>query len=338
MKSLFVIFLILSTSLIWKNSGDKIFSITWPEKTYDYSVNPRSDSKIQLGRALFYDPILSKDNSISCSSCHLQATGFTHVDHDLSHGIDGRIGTRNSMALMNLAWSTSFMWDGGVPALDRQTIAPITDHNEMDEDLKKVLKKLNKLPRYRKAFLEAFGAEEATTQNLLFAISQFELELISNNSKYDKYLRGEAQFNEQEQNGLQLFRNNCASCHTEPLFTSHKFENNGLPLDPTLMDYGRKKITNLAEDAQKFKVPTLRNIKHTYPYMHDGRFSKLREVLDHYTDNIERSSTLSPQFKKAIKLSSNEKADIIAFLFTLTDDDFLFNPKFGYPREFFSKE
>ena len=123
MKSLFVIFLILSTSLIWKNSGDKIFSITWPEKTYDYSVNPRSDSKIQLGRALFYDPILSKDNSISCSSCHLQATGFTHVDHDLSHGIDGRIGTRNSMALMNLAWSRSFMWDGGVPALeDRKSV------------------------------------------------------------------------------------------------------------------------------------------------------------------------------------------------------------------------
>ncbi len=330
-------FFIICASLLWRGRTVSTIEKKWPRTTYNYSKNPITEAGINLGRALFYDPILSRDSTISCASCHLQATGFTHVDHDLSHGIEGRIGKRNSMTLMNLAWSKSFMWDGGVPTLDRQAIAPITDHHEMDENLENVLRKINAQPRYNAAFRAAFGREEATLQFLLFAISQFELQLISNNSKYDKVMRHEKgfRFTEQENKGLTLFRKNCEACHTEPLMTNREFENNGLQLDSVLLDFGRMKITNLPEDSLKFKVPTLRNIKFTSPYMHDGRFHSLREVLNHYTDGIHASTTLSKKLQRKIVLTENDKSDLIAFLNTLTDTSFLFNPAFSFPRKFF---
>jgi len=336
-RILALLFFIVTASLIWKGKGFQSFKNKWPDKTYDFARNPITESGIGLGRALFYDPILSRDSTISCASCHLQATGFTHVDHDLSHGIDGRIGMRNSMTLMNLAWSKSFMWDGGVPTLDRQAIAPMTDFKEMDEDLTNVLRKINAQKRYRDAFKKAFGKEEATMQTLLFALSQFELQLVSNQSKYDGYMQNDklVLFSKQEKKGLKLFRQNCASCHTEPLFTNREFENNGLPIDSELQDYGRMRITNLSKDSLQFKVPTLRNIKFTSPYMHDGRFHSLREVLNHYTDGIQDSPALSKKLKKRIILSENDKTDIIAFLYTLTDKTFLFNPDYSFPKSFF---
>ena len=303
----------------------------WPKPNYDFSKNPLTEEGFQLGRQLFYDPILSKDSTISCASCHLQATGFTHVDHSLSHGIDGKIGTRNSMTMMNLAWSKTFMWDGGVNHLDVQAINPITSPLEMDETLANVVQKLQKSDKYKSLFFAAFGDENITGQRVLKALSQFELLLISANSKYDKVMRKEAVFTNQEQNGYQLFKTNCASCHSEPLFTNGKYENNGIPLDTTLNDIGRQRITEKFEDYLKFKVPTLRNIQFTNPYMHDGRFEKLTEVVKHY-NSLGNNKNLPKQLQKLMNLTDNERVDLVAFLLTLTDNEFLFDKRFSYPR------
>ena len=299
----------------------------WANPVYEVSKNPLTKEGFELGRQLFYDPILSRDHTISCASCHLQATGFTHVDHDLSHGIDGKIGIRNSMTIMNVAWSKNFMWDGGINHLDMQPLAPLSNSVEMDENFENVIKKLNQSIKYKSLFYKAFDDSLATGQKMLLAFSQFIVQLNSYNSKYDKYIRKElgGEFSEQEKNGLELFRIHCASCHTEPLFTNQDFEKNGLPVDTTLNDLGRFKITHNPKDSLKFKVPTLRNIQFTFPYMHDGRFKKLREVLNHYAS--------TDKLKKPIFLTSNEKTDIIAFLLTLTDNDFLFDKRFGFPRE-----
>jgi cytochrome c peroxidase len=276
--------------------------------------------------------MLSKNNTISCESCHSPFSAFTHIDHTLSHGIHDSIGTRNSPALMNLAWQKYFMWDGAVNNLDMQALAPISHPAEMGSTINEVVEKLNASEKYRKLFYNAYGDNAATGEKTLKAISQFMLTLVSANSKYDKVMRKELSFTEQEANGYLLFKNNCASCHTEPLFTNGNFENNGLPMDLLLKDIGRMKVTSNKNDSLKFKVPSLRNIEYSYPYMHDGRFKKLSEVLNHYTNGIHQSKTLAPQLKNGTAFTSNEKVDIINFLLTLSDKDFVFNPKFQYPK------
>ena len=304
----------------------------WSAPQYDFSKNPLSEKKIELGRKLFYDPILSRNGSISCASCHSQYTAFTHVDHALSHGIEDRIGTRNSPAIMNLAWYKTFMWDGAINQLDMQALAPISHPDEMGESIANVVAKLQHTSVYPKLFFAAFKDSIITGEHTLKAISQFLLTLVSANSKYDSVMRKLTHFTVQQKNGYLLFQKNCSSCHTEPLFTNLQFENNGLPVDTTLKDYGRMKVTQNKNDSLKFKVPSLRNIEFSYPYMHDGRFKKLSDVLNHYTTGIQFSNTLSPQLQNRSKLTSNEKVDIIAFLLTLTDKEFLFNPNFSYPR------
>ncbi len=319
-------------------TGDELKLVVpegWPQPVYDFSNNPLTSAGFQLGRQLFYDPLLSRDTTISCASCHLQATGFAHVDHALSHGIVGRIGHRNAPALMNLAWSSSFMWDGGVQHLDMQPISPITSPAEMDETMKNVVEKLNNTGKYRRMFHAAFGDSLATGQRTLQALSQFILLLNSANSKYDKFIRQEpgGEFNAQEMNGLAIFRQHCATCHTEPLFTSGGFANNGLPVDTALLDFGRLRITQHPQDSLLFKIPTLRNIQFTYPYMHDGRFKKLLEVVNHYTAGIQNSPTLDARLQTPIVLTHEQKIDLVAFLLTLTDREFLFDARFGFPRE-----
>jgi cytochrome c peroxidase len=307
--------------------------LNWPSPSYNFSKNPLTESKIALGRKLFYDPILSLNNKISCASCHSPYSAFTHVDHDLSHGINDRIGTRNSPALMNLAWHSYFMWDGAINHLDVQALAPISHPDEMGESIDHVVYKLQKSKPYPNSFFNAFGDSIITGENTLKAISQFMLTLISSNSKYDSVMRKQTHFTIQEENGYNLFKQNCASCHSEPLFTNLKFENNGLSLDSTLNDYGRMKVTKNKNDSLKFKVPTLRNIEFSFPYMHDGRFKKLSEVLNHYSNGINSSNTLAKQLQKPINLSSNQKVDLTAFLLTLTDKSFLFNPNYSYPKK-----
>lgn len=307
----------------------------FPNPQYDFSHNPLSSSTIALGRALFYDPILSRDTTISCASCHSQYSAFTHVDHALSHGIEDKIGTRNSPALMNLAWHSSFMWDGAINHLDVQALAPISHPSEMDENISHVIEKLQVSSLYPSLFYKAFGDSLITGEHTLKALAQFMLTLVSSNSKYDSVMRKQAVFTLQEENGYRIFQQHCNSCHSEPLFTNLQFANNGLAMDTSLNDIGRMKITQSPLDSLCFKVPTLRNIEFSTPYMHDGRFKRLHEVLNHYAKGIQTSKTLAPQLSKPIQLSSNEKVDLTAFLLTLTDKHFLFNPEYSYPKEIF---
>ncbi|MFY0672600.1 MAG: cytochrome-c peroxidase [Bacteroidia bacterium] len=304
----------------------------WPQPNYNFKQNPLSKEKVYLGRKLFYEPKLSKNNTISCASCHLSFTSFTHVDHALSHGIFDSIGNRNSPVLINLAWSKSFMWDGAINHLDVQGIAPIENQVEMGEKLKNVTHKLSKSEDYNEFFKSAFGDTAITGERLLKALSAFQLTLVSSNSKYDQVQDGTAKFSEQEQAGLNIFKNKCNHCHTAPLFTNHEFENNGLSIDSALNDLGRYNITKKEKDRRKFKVPTLRNIEYSFPYMHDGRFESLFEVLDHYSNGVETTKTTHNSLKNGINLGETEKVDLMAFLLTLSDKEFCFNPEFGYPR------
>lgn len=316
------------TEKLWKTPLD------WPEPVYNFKKNPLDSATVQLGRVLFYDPVLSSDSSVSCASCHSPYNAFTHVDHALSHGIKDRIGTRNSPVLVNLAWGKSFMWDGAVNHLDVQALAPLENHVEMDETLSHVLQKIGKQEKYKRLFKSAFHSESITGERFLKAISQFMLTLVSSNSKYDQVMRGEnnLRFTEQENKGYVLFKEHCASCHTEPLFTNQTFQNNGLARDSILQDIGRMKITQKSSDSLKFKVPTLRNIERSAPYMHDGRYRSLQMVLFHYSSDIHSSVTLAPQLRNGINLKEEDKRNIIAFLKTLTDETFLNNKQFQYPR------
>lgn len=335
MKKAVYILLILFVAIVSFKSVEPLFFQPkhFPKPVYDFSKNKLSQEKINIGRALFYDNILSKDNSTSCASCHLSYTAFAHTDHDLSHGIYGKIGTRNAPALQNLAWQKLFMMDGAINHLDAQALAPISNPIEMDETISNVVKKLNASSLYKKLFQKAYHDSVITGEKTLKCIAQFLLTLQSYNSKYDSVMLHKASFTTQEKNGYKLFQKNCSSCHTEPLFTNNNFETNGLKIDPTLNDIGRMKITQNAIDSLKFKVPSLRNIEFTYPYMHDGRFKKLNEVLIHYTSKIQPYKNLPKELQKPIVLSANDKVDITAFLLTLTDKHFLFNPKNQYPKE-----
>lgn len=305
----------------------------WPKPNYNFTKKPLTKETIELGRVLFYDPILSANNTISCESCHSPYTAFAHVDHHLSHGIYDRIGTRNAPALVNLAWHQNFMWDGSISNLDEQAALPITHKNEMGEKIPNLVYKLQTSALYPALFYKAYGDSQITSEKIFKALSQFALTLVSSNARYDSVMRKQTSFTTQEQNGYLLFQKNCASCHTEPLFTNLQFENNGLPTDSLLNDYGRMLITLKPTDSLKFKVPTLRNIEFSFPYMHDGRFRKIQEVLNHYTSGINQSPTLAKQLQKPIMLSANEKVDLTAFLLTLTDKSFLFNPNHGYPKK-----
>ncbi len=334
MKKLIFSFVILSVALsAYTIVSEPLFNVpdNWPKPVYDFSKNPLSKERIELGRTLFYDPILSRNNTISCNSCHSSFTAFAHVDHALSHGIDNKIGTRNAPALTNLAWQKTFMWDGAVNHLEMQPLAPISNASEMDSKIDSVVRKLQRTQNYPVLFYKAFSDSIITGEHALKAISQFMLTLISANSKYDSVMRKQTLFTSQENNGYRLFKQNCSSCHTEPLFTNFQFENNGLPVDTTLRDYGRVIVTKNQDDSLKFKVPTLRNIEFSFPYMHDGRFKHLSDVLKHYTTEIQQSNTLSEKLKRPIALTSNEKVDLTAFLLTLTDQEFLHDRRFRDP-------
>lgn len=305
---------------------------SWPQPEYDFEKNPVTENGFELGRKIFYDPELSRDGTISCASCHLQYTAFTHVDHNVSHGIEGRKGTRNAPALVNLAWNNSFHWDGGVNHLRVQGINPIEHPAEMDNNLSNVLAYMNADHEYREAFFNVFGDSLITTDKLMNALTQFTVSLISSNSKYDKVMRGETLFTDQESNGYILFQRHCNSCHKAPLFNSNDFKSNGLSIDTVYNDLGRYRITGIGNDSLLFRVPTLRNIEFSFPYMHDGRFNKLSDVVDHYTNVDPTQNYLSEELQISIKLSDHEKKDLIAFLKTLTDKEFLYNQKFSFPR------
>ncbi len=303
----------------------------WPAPSYDFSQNPLTEAGIALGKKLFYEVQLSKNNTISCGSCHQQFGAFNSYDHPLSHGIDNALTTRNAPSLFNLAWQKEFMWDGGINHLDLQPLAPITAHNEMGEDINNVLAKLKKSKEYPKLFKAAFGDITINTQRLGKSLSQFLLTLVSSNSKYDQVMRGKDSFNLPEKLGYAIFKTKCAQCHTEPLFTNYSYTNIGMPLDPFLKDLGRMNITNNPIDSLKFRIPSLRNVTVSFPYGHDGRFFSLMSVFEHYRTKMQVGPTTDTLLKNKLPLSNYEIGQLKAFLQTLTDSVFLRNPQFAEP-------
>lgn len=307
----------------------------WPLPHYQFEENPVTEAGFVLGRALFYETLLSKDNSISCGSCHQNFVAFANAGHDVSHGVHPEIlGTRNSPGLFNLAWHPSFMHDGSSLHIENQPLAPINNPIEMDETTPNVIRKLQETQKYRSLFLSAYGEETVTSQRMLRAMAQFMGLLYSYNSKFDHYKRGEknVSLSEQELSGYRLFVQHCNSCHTEPLFSDFKFRNNGLAVNPAYNDLGRGAVTEEASDRYTFKTPSLRNIALTAPYMHDGRYETLEECLDHYTGRIENLENLDPLLREGIPLSAADKQDLIAFLRTLTDYEFINDRRFADPN------
>jgi cytochrome c peroxidase len=306
----------------------------FPEPTYTFENNPLTEQGFQLGRKLFYDGRLSRDGNFPCASCHQQFAAFSTFDHNLSHGFNNAFTTRNAPALFNLAWEKEFHHDGGINNIEVQPLAPITAPNEMAETLDNIINKLNADEEYRKMFAAAFGDETINTQRILKALAQFTASIVSADSKYDRVMKGKARFDDFEQRGYTLFKAKCSTCHPEPLFTDHSYRNIGLPLDPYLLDVGRMRITNDPADSLKFKVPSLRNINLTYPYMHDGRFYGLTECVSHYRkENLTMSSTLDPQLANGIALSDPDVTDLVFFLRTLTDSTLLSDPRFAQPQQ-----
>ncbi|WP_143307118.1 cytochrome-c peroxidase [Chitinophaga vietnamensis] len=307
--------------------------VNFPAPVYNMSANPLTQAGFELGRKLFYEPRLSRNNTISCGDCHIQTSAFTHHGHDVSHGIDDRLGSRNAPPVMNLAWHNTFMLDGGVFDLDLLPIAPITNPVEMDETLDNILKKLRAQPAYPALFRKAFGTEEITSARMMKALSQFMIMLVSDQSKYDHVMRHEgASFTADEQAGYELYKAKCSSCHAEPLFTDNSFRNNGIGIGPN-NDEGRYLVTLKAADKYKFKVPSLRNLRYTAPYMHDGRLRTLDAVLDHYTSEVQDGPTLDPLLKQngqpGISLTAMEKTRLLAFLNTLNDSSFIRDKRFS---------
>ncbi|MGI4832797.1 MAG: cytochrome-c peroxidase [Janthinobacterium lividum] len=301
----------------------------FPPMVYGLTGNPPDAATFALGRQLFYDARLSADGTVSCGSCHRLAAAFAHAGYRLSPGVGGQLAARNAPALQNLRWRRGFMADGGALGLELQALAPLTDPREMHQPLAAALIKLNADADYRRQFAAIYGPGVIGTAQFLRALAQFTAALTSANSRYDHYVRHEAggELTAPELSGLAVFRAKCASCHATDLFTDERYRNNGL--DHTFpTDSGRARISLKPGDAGRFKVPSLRNVTRTAPYMHDGRFSTLGQVLAHYDHGVRPSRTLDPLLRQpggqlGIPLSAQEQADLLTFLNTLTDNDFL---------------
>ena len=302
--------------------------------------NPLLVERVELGRKLFFDPRLSDNGRQSCSTCHSPVRGFSEPK-PVSTGAEGQTGTRNAMSLANLAWKSSFFWDGRARTLREQALQPMQNPLEMHNTLTNVVATLTRVAEegstngYARLFTRAFGAPDITAEKIGLALENYLLTLTSCNAKFDRVMRGEDQFTPEEQRGFELFSTeydprrgfygaDCFHCHGGPLFQSQSFANNGL--DSTFPDPGRSKITGRAADCGKFSVPSLRNVAVTGPYMHDGRFQTLAEVIEHYRTGIKRSPTLDPNLAKhpdgGVPLSAQDKQALIAFLETLTDAAF----------------
>lgn len=303
--------------------------------------NPQTAEGIVLGKKLFFDPILSGNNTQACADCHAPENAFTDSDR-FSDGIDGTLGNRNSMPLFNLAWNydEKFFWDGNTFSLEHQAFVPVSDPVEMKSSWIQLEQKLQEHPEYPNLFQEAFGTSTIDSTLVTKAIAQFERTLISSNSKFDKFLLGEVTLTQQELNGFNVFmdeaRGDCFHCHgsdKNPLWTDNSFHNNGL--DETFTDLGLGRVTGDPSDNGKFKSPSLRNLEFTAPYMHDGRFNTLEEVINHYSEGLKTSSTIDPLMKKVaqggVGLTSQDKTDLKAFLLTLSDYEFISNPNFINP-------
>lgn len=335
-----------SSSVVYDNTpyALQIGNLSTPTIAPD---NPLTIQGVKLGRMLFYEDKLSSDESLNCASCHRQQHAFSDSNR-FSIGVKGLPGGRQAMAVFNLAWNQNqFFWDGRANLLRDQSLMPIQDHLEMNETLDNVVAKLSADQVYKDQFIRAFGTNEINSHRISLALEQFMNSIVSYNSKYDQYLRGDATLSPSEERGRKLYfaeynpffpdqsGADCAHCHSPSNFENNMYMNNGLYTEAQITDIGRQKVTNDAMDKGKMRVPSLRNIEVTGPYMHDGVFNTLEEVVEHYNSGIQSSSTLDPTLQNTqgtgLMLDAQDKADLVAFLKTLTDQDLLNNPAYSDP-------
>lgn len=305
--------------------------------------NPLTNEGIALGRMLFYDPILSADSSMSCASCHEIQYSFSDQQQK-SKGVRGERGNRSAMPLHNVGYYyKGLFWDGRAATLEAQVHFPIVDPLEFDHSWESVIDRLQNHSKYPVYFQAAFGQKEISKDLVTKALAQFERTLISSNSTYDQVVAGGNSFTASENRGFQIFfdmdpakklpHSECGHCHIDPLFTDLKFHNNGIEEIKSLEDFqdlGRGGVSRNKYDNGKFRTPSLRNVALTAPYMHDGRFTTLNEVLDHYVSGGHLADNASPNVRK-LNFTEQDKQDLIAFLHTLTDSSFIQNPAYGNP-------
>lgn len=338
---IFTLITFITTTSLLLNSckkGDISFRTTplpfivpahFPQPIYSFTSYPVSEEGFVLGRKLFYEGRLSKDGNFPCASCHQQRAAFTTYDHDLSHGYNNSHTLRNSPGIANLAWQPEYYQDGSFKRLDAVSVAHITAPDEMGETMEGVVAKLERDTVYKRLFRAAYGDEEVTDGRILNALSQFLINLVSYNTKYDAVLKEEAAFTAVEQAGYSLFGSKCATCHAEPLFTDYSYRNIGLPLNPFLKDYGRIRVTGNRADSLKFRVPSLRNVMLTGTYAHDGRMGNIRSMINHYRNGIQQSTTLDPALANGISLTDAEVDNLISFLRTLSDSSYTTTKRFS---------
>lgn len=320
-KFVFIAFLACTTILIsfkYSNSYSGLPS-NFPEMNMPQD-NAITQDRIKLGKLLFFDKRLSKDKSISCESCHKPKFAFAD-NNAISPGVDGRLGNRNAPTLTNVGYNPFYLFDGFLETLEKQAIVPIEEHAEMDFNIVAISERLAKDKRVQKLARKAYG-REIDPFVITRALASFQRTLVSYQSKYDQYLIGKSTFNESEKKGMDLFMNklNCTKCHSGFNFTNFTNQNNGL--SKVYLDSGRMRVTKKEVDRDLFKVPTLRNIALTAPYMHDGSIKSLEEVIRHYETGGHDNKNKSPHLK-SFMISDEDRLNIISFLNTLTDPKFI---------------
>lgn len=337
---------IVEETAVWDKTPYNLIATNFPPANLK-ADNPLTVEGVRLGRMLFYEPKLSKDNRLTCGGCHRQENAFTDVAK-FSRGVGGALGLRNSMSVFNMAWNrSSFFWDGRAELLRHQALMPIQDDLEMDETLENVISKLKADTKYKNQFIRAFGTDKITDTLISFALEQFMMTIVSNNSKYDKYVANELTLSESEERGRKLFFTeydpfmpensgaDCAHCHGGNNFDNQRFFNNGLFTDAERTDLGLENVTKRPGDKGKFKTVSLRNITLTAPYMHNGQFTNLREVVNHYNSGLKPSPTLDPALERTrgtgLGLTESQIDDLIAFLKTLEDPTLLSNKEYSNP-------
>jgi cytochrome c peroxidase len=300
----------------------------FPSPTFNFNANPLTEESFQLGRKLFYDGRLSIDGGFPCSSCHEQRAGFTTFEHDRSHGYNHSHTLRNAPSLANMAWFPAFRQDGSGKTIEEVALAHITHPNEMAESMDQIVRKLQGDTAYSRLFTAAYGDNQINSDRILKALTQYVINLVSADSKYDRVKKGTAAFTPEEQSGYAVFQAKCASCHSGELFTDFSYRNIGLEVDDELKDYGRMRVTLKKEDSLKFRVPSLRNVDVTSYYTHDGRYSVFRMMIEHYRTGVNVSATIDPLVKDGIALTNTDENNLVAFLRTLTDSAFINNPRY----------
>jgi cytochrome c peroxidase len=280
--------------------------------------NPTTIEGITLGKKLFNDPLLSGDGTQACVSCHIHSANFSDTNQ-FSTGIDGLEGNRNASTIVNAGWNTSNFWDGRAITLEEQAFGPVINPIEMHNTWRNVESTLNGNSEYLLLFKKAFNIDYIDSNYVVKAIAQFERSLVSSNSKFDKFYRGEGSLTPSELNGYAIYNSeqgDCFHCHGTLLFTDNLFHNNGLDSEEPFTDIGLAEVTNNPSDNGKFKTPSLRNVEYSAPYMHDGRFSTLEQVVAHYNEGGHYTSTIDPLMKKlgvGLQLTNQELSDLISF-------------------------